>query len=75
MSSEEEEEEKEEVIKQKTKKITFLTSNRKYECPIRCIATNSEKILSLDWDKFRFLDSIQFMPSSLKDLGNNLTFD
>ena len=40
---------------------------------IKCIATNQEKMMSIDWRYIRFLDSIQFMAMKLEDLAKNLT--
>jgi len=39
---------------------------------IDCIANNSEKFMSIGWNNVRFIDSLQFMPSSLEKLGKNL---
>lgn len=40
-----------------------------------CIPTNKEKYLTFNWDNIHFIDSIQFMASSLEELAKNLNYD
>lgn len=42
---------------------------------VSCIANNSEKFMSIEWGSIRFIDSFQFMPSSLERLGKNLSIE
>lgn len=42
---------------------------------IRIIPTSSEKFMSFSIDKFRFIDSFQFMSEALSKLANNLNID
>lgn len=42
---------------------------------IRIIPTSSEKFMSFTIDKFRFIDSFQFMATSLDNLAKNLKID
>ncbi len=44
----------------------------KYTKKITCIAQNSEKYISFSINKLRFLDSLQFLNSSLSELVKNL---
>ena len=44
----------------------------KYTTKIKCIAQNSEKYVSFQINKLRFLDSLQFLNTSLDSLVNNL---
>ncbi len=42
---------------------------------VGCIPTNKEKYLTFNWDNIQFIDSIQFMASSLEDLAKNLIYE
>jgi hypothetical protein len=44
-------------------------------CDIELIAQNSERYISFEFNGFRFLDSFQFLPSSLDKLVSNLALD
>ena len=39
---------------------------------IKCISQNQEKMISFNLDQYKFIDSFQFMPSSLDSLVKNL---
>ena len=40
-----------------------------------CIPCNNEKYLSFNWDNINFVDSMQFMASSLDELSSNLNIE
>ncbi len=42
---------------------------------IGCIPSNKEKYLTFNWDNIQFIDSIQFMASSLEELAGNIKYE
>ena len=50
----------------------IINNSNKYN-RLSIIPQNTEKYIAVTWNNVRFLDSIQFMPSSIEKLANNLT--
>ena len=59
----------------KRNKLKKLNKMRTKSINIKCIPLNSEKYISFTIDKLRFIDSFQFMASSLESLSANLKKD
>lgn len=45
------------------------------DCKLKCIAQNTEKYVSFSLDNLRLIDSLQFLPTSLENLVENLAQD